>query len=163
MQRPTATMARQRQLFVGVIGVVVLTGLVAIAADAISGGSNQPKEQAGTTARPSNDTTTSSSAAPPSAAPKPDGTLSPVAGVGRPYSSKVRGSLTFRGNPTRTYYGSGPAPKQPKVRWFYPANGGMCSASRAKGETKTWCGGGWTGQPAVFERGGRTWVVFGAY
>jgi outer membrane protein assembly factor BamB len=27
----------------------------------------------------------------------------------------------------------------------------------------TWCGSGWTGQPAVFERDGRTWVVFGAY
>ena len=30
-------------------------------------------------------------------------------------------------------------------------------------ETKTWCGSGWTGQPSVFERDGRTWVVFGAY
>ena len=28
----------------------------------------------------------------------------------------------------------------------------------------TVCGGsGWTGQPAVFDRDGRTWVVFGAY
>ena len=34
------------------------------------------------------------------------------------------------------------------------------STSRAPGQ---WCGTGWTGQPAVFERGGRTWVVFGAY
>jgi hypothetical protein len=39
----------------------------------------------------------------------------------------------------------------------------MCSPSSEKGETRVWCGTGWTGQPAVFERGGRTWLVFGAY
>ena len=27
----------------------------------------------------------------------------------------------------------------------------------------TWCGQGWTGEPAVFERGGHTWEIFGAY
>ncbi|MGE0306275.1 MAG: PQQ-binding-like beta-propeller repeat protein, partial [Acidimicrobiia bacterium] len=26
-----------------------------------------------------------------------------------------------------------------------------------------WCGTGWTGQPAVWERDGKTWVAFGAY
>jgi len=92
-----------------------------------------------------------------------DGTLSPPSGVGRQYSKKVKGTLTFRGNPTRTYYGSGPAPKNPKVRWFYPQSGGMCASSSVGSTTKTWCGSGWTGQPAVFERDGRTWVVFGAY
>ena len=39
----------------------------------------------------------------------------------------------------------------------------MCSQSEDKGTTTNWCGNGWTGQPAVFERDGRTWVVFGAY
>ena len=39
----------------------------------------------------------------------------------------------------------------------------MCGASSEGGETRTWCGTGWTGQPAVFERDGRTWLVFGAY
>jgi outer membrane protein assembly factor BamB len=39
----------------------------------------------------------------------------------------------------------------------------MCSDSTEYGETRTWCGTGWTGQPAVFERSGVTWVVFGAY
>ena len=29
---------------------------------------------------------------------------------GRPYGTTVPGVLTFRGNPTRSYYGSGPAP-----------------------------------------------------
>ena len=31
------------------------------------------------------------------------------------------------------------------------------------GGLETWCGTGWTGQPAVFERDGRNWMVFGAY
>ena len=39
----------------------------------------------------------------------------------------------------------------------------MCAESSEGSETRTWCGSGWTGQPAVFERDGRTWVVFGAY
>ena len=39
----------------------------------------------------------------------------------------------------------------------------MCAESSVGSETKTWCGTGWTGQPSVFERDGRTWVVFGAY
>ena len=39
----------------------------------------------------------------------------------------------------------------------------MCGESSEYGETRTWCGTGWVGQPAVFERDGRTWVVFGAY
>ncbi|MFN8018664.1 MAG: PQQ-binding-like beta-propeller repeat protein [Acidimicrobiales bacterium] len=34
---------------------------------------------------------------------------------GQPWSTKVVGQLTFRGNPTRSYYGLGPLPKDPKV------------------------------------------------
>ena len=92
-----------------------------------------------------------------------DGMLVNPASSGHMWSEKVPGLLTFRGNPTRTYYGRGDVPKAPKVSWFSPEDGGMCSSSSAKGETKTWCGMGWTGQPAVFERDGRTWVVYGAY
>jgi outer membrane protein assembly factor BamB len=74
------------------------------------------------------------------------------------------GLLTFRGSPTRSYYGEGPVPTNPKVLWSYPGgSGGMCSESTVGEETKVWCGSGWTGQPAVFDRDGRTWVVFGAY
>jgi outer membrane protein assembly factor BamB len=76
----------------------------------------------------------------------------------------VPGLLTFRGNPTRTYYGTGPVPRtEPVERWRYPADGGLCSDTVVRGETQRWCGTGWTGQPAVFERDGRTWVVFGGY
>lgn len=96
------------------------------------------------------------------AAPRtPPDVLADPAGVGKPWG-EVRGLLTFRGNPTRTWYGAGPVPSAPGVRWRFPERA-MCSESSEKGETRTWCGTGWTGQPAVFERDGRTWVVFGAY
>lgn len=96
-------------------------------------------------------------------APDADGSLSPLAGPGRPWSATVPGLLTFRGNPTRSYHGKGPVPSEPAVRWTYPAGGAMCSNSTVGEETKQWCGTGWTGQPAVFARDGRQWVVFGAY
>jgi outer membrane protein assembly factor BamB len=74
------------------------------------------------------------------------------------------GLLTFRGSATRSYYGDGPLPADPQVLWSYPGeSGGMCAESAEGGETRVWCGSGWTGQPSVFERDGRTWVVFGAY
>ena len=82
--------------------------------------------------------------------------------VGRPWGTTVQGLLTFRGNPSRTYYGAGPVPEAPQVAWRYPDRA-MCGRSSEYGETKVWCGTGWVGQPAVFERGGRTWLVFGAY
>jgi outer membrane protein assembly factor BamB len=82
---------------------------------------------------------------------------------GTPYSDTVPGLLTFRGNPSRSYHGQGPVPRDAAtIAWQFPG-GAMCHASSEFGETKTWCGMGWTGQPAVFERAGRTWLVFGAY
>ncbi|MSY18593.1 MAG: hypothetical protein F2735_04565, partial [Actinobacteria bacterium] len=79
--------------------------------------------------------------------------------IGQPWGHSVQGVLTFRGNPTRSYYGTGPIPTNPKVLWRYPANGvKMCGPSAEYGITRVWCGTGWTGQPAVFERKGRTWV-----
>jgi outer membrane protein assembly factor BamB len=83
--------------------------------------------------------------------------------AGQPYGSAVAGVLTFRGNPTRTYYGHGPVPREPQVAWRYPQRGSLCGDSTVGNETREWCGTGWTGQPAVFERDDRTWVVFGAY
>lgn len=88
----------------------------------------------------------------------------------------VEGLTMFRGSPTRTFYGLGPLPTDPKVLWRYPnatsdiggatTNAGkpMCSYSEAEGVTKQWCGTGWTGQPVVWERpDGITEVIFGAY
>ena len=86
----------------------------------------------------------------------------PLSEVGQPYGEAVRGVLTFRGSPNRTYYGQGPVPDAPVVRWSYP-NAKMCSLSSVFEDEREWCGTGWTGQPAVWERGGELWVAFGAY
>lgn len=83
--------------------------------------------------------------------------------VGRPWG-EVEGLTMFRGNPTRSWYGTGPVPSNPRTLWSYPDSGGMCGSSSVGGETTTWCGSGWTGQPVVWERpDGVTEVIFGAY
>jgi outer membrane protein assembly factor BamB len=86
----------------------------------------------------------------------------PQAAVGTPYSSAVEGLLTFRGSPNRTYYGRGPVPASPAVAWQFP-DGAMCSESTDGEGTRVWCGTGWTGQPAVWEREIGTWLAFGGY
>lgn len=68
----------------------------------------------------------------------------------------------FRGNPTRTWYGNGDIPINPKIVWKYPEEA-MCAKSTAKGETKEWCGTGWTGQPVVYKEKNKTEIIFGAY
>jgi hypothetical protein len=86
----------------------------------------------------------------------------PGSTVGQPWGT-TPGLTMFRGNPTRTFYGTGPISDSPEVAWTYP-DGGMCSQSTNLGETTTWCGMGWTGQPAVWEReDGVTELIFGAY
>ena len=72
------------------------------------------------------------------------------------------GILTFRGSPTRTFYGAGPVPTDPEVVWRYPSSGGLCASSSVGGEPRVWCGTGWTGQPAMFTLDGRLWSIFGA-
>ena len=73
------------------------------------------------------------------------------------------GLLTFRGNPTRTFYGRGPVPRTPGVQWRFGVGEELCSWSTVGSETTKWCGTGWTGQPAVFDYADRRWVVFGSY
>ncbi len=48
------------------------------------------------------------------------------AGVGQPYPGEVPGLLTFRGNPSRTFYGSGPVPTDPEILWSFPDTA-MCT------------------------------------
>lgn len=92
-----------------------------------------------------------------------DGWVDP-ASSGHPWSSQVEGITTFRGNPTRSYYGKGPVPSAPEVLWSVPGDGGFCGQSSVGGSSKTWCGTGWTGQPSVWAGpDGKTWVAFGAY
>ena len=74
-----------------------------------------------------------------------------------------KGLLMFRGNLTRTYYGEGSILTTPKIFWKYGGDG-MCANSTVAGETKQWCGTGWTGQPIVWEKeNGKTEIIFGAY
>ena len=83
--------------------------------------------------------------------------------VGQPWGS-VSGLTMFRGNPTRTFYGTGPLPTDPAVLWSYPGDGAMCGSSAVGGVVSQWCGSGWTGQPVVWDRpDGKTEVIFGAY
>jgi hypothetical protein len=77
-----------------------------------------------------------------------------------PINTSFPGLTMFRGNGSRTYYGEGPLPKDPKVLWKF---GPMSGISVVGKESKAWTGTGWTGQPAVFERDGKTWVVVGCY
>ena len=83
--------------------------------------------------------------------------------IGRPWGDTVTGLLTFRGNPTHSYFGTGPIPETPERLWRYP-DSPMCSSSTDLGTTSTWCGNGWTGQPVIWERpDGVTEMIFGAY
>ncbi len=80
-----------------------------------------------------------------------------------PINRKFAGVTMFRGNATRTYYGEGPVPKHPEMLWRFPEEGVMSAQSEVGGQKKYWAGTGWTGQPVVAVRGGKTEVIFGAY
>ena len=82
--------------------------------------------------------------------------------VGMSPPQSVEGLLTFRGSPTRSFYGRGPVPLEPRVQWRYPEAGGLCRSSSVGGVTRGWCGTGWTGQPTLFRLDGRLWSIFGA-
>ncbi|MGI9052131.1 MAG: hypothetical protein ACR2HQ_05690, partial [Ilumatobacteraceae bacterium] len=70
-------------------------------------------------------TTTSTTVAPATTRPP---ALAYGDDVGQPWGSAVPGLLTFRGNPSRTYYGAGPVPAAPDVLWQYPGSA-MCGES----------------------------------
>ncbi len=78
--------------------------------------------------------------------------------------TKTKGLTMFRGNTTRSFYGTGPVPTNPEVLWQYPKQKPLCASSTVGGKSRVWCGNGWTGQPAVWERpDGTTEIIFGAY
>ncbi len=107
-------------------------------------------------------TTTTTTTAPPTATTTTTTTTTMAPVVGVPHG-EVEGLTMFRGNPSRTYYGSGAVPDAMTVRWRFPESP-MCGNSPVGGEPKQWCGTGWTGQPVVWERpDGVTEVIFGAY
>lgn len=114
---------------------------------------------------------TAAATATPLATPAPPSTPTPFpldawvdpANFGRPYPGERDGLLTFRGNPSRSYYGQGPVPSNPVVQWRFGAPDELCSFSTVGAETTKWCGTGWTGQPAVFDYEDRRWVVVGSF
>jgi len=66
----------------------------------------------------------------------------------------VDGFLVFRGNPTRTFYGEGPVPRDPEVAWSAPAER-LCSIEGDLADGgRVWCGIGWTGQVVLLDRTG---------
>ncbi len=81
-----------------------------------------------------------------------------------PANRLFEGLTTFRGNASRSYYGEGPVPLDPEVRWQHPARTKLCSESIVAVDVSEWCGTGWTGQPNVIELpGGAIEVREGAY
>jgi hypothetical protein len=110
------------------------------------------------------DSSTETDSTDPEPLPPFDGWVNP-ASSGRMWSETVPGVITFRGNPTRSFYGTGPMPTNPRVLWTFPTDGGLCGKSTDGSGTTTWCGTGWTGQPTVYQnsKDGKTWVAFGAY
>ena len=86
----------------------------------------------------------------PTAAPTTSAPPTPTAAPSpEPANTAFEGITTFRGNQTRTYYGSGPVPMHPRVIWRYPPEGSLCSTSTDQHGAREWCGTGWTGQPNV--------------
>lgn len=72
---------------------------------------------------------------------------------GRRYGD-TDGFLVFRGNPTRTFYGEGPVPRDPAVAWAAPDER-LCSIEGDLDDGgRVWCGIGWTGQAVLLDRGG---------
>jgi outer membrane protein assembly factor BamB len=90
--------------------------------------------------------------------PSPGGVATPG-----PVNKKVVGLTTFRGNLSRSYYGQGPVPSDPIVRWREPDQK-MCMTSTVGPDSTQWCGTGWTGQPNVIQSSdGSIEVREGAY
>ncbi len=169
-----------------VVGVVAV--VIAVAADVRFFGDSEPELTTSPVSVPltPDNTPTTPTAAPPSpnptsdptpiVTPSPTSTPTPIptptsypgwvdpTTVGQSYGS-VAGLLTFRGNPTRTFYGTGPAPQAPEVLWRFTGapERDLCSLTSWAAGITTWCGSGWTGQPAVVEWDDRTWVVVGSF
>lgn len=138
--------------------MVIVAGAVGLYVVRSSGA----EEQAATPAAPAPTTAPTVVTTPPTTVPPFVGWVNPASAFASYPGATVAGLLTFRGNPTRTWHGLGPVPGVPRVLWRTPGER-MCSLSKEFDQETNWCGTGWTGQPAVFERDGRTWVVFGGY
>lgn len=160
---PPGTHRRQPKVpFAAVLLLLVFVAVVAYLATA--GGGLPAGDRAG---GPSSHPSTSGS---PSGSLGAGVTPSPqvdAAGVSTPgpIDPTHPGLRTFRGNYSRDYYGEGPVPNHPVIRWRFPQTGSLCGVSSDKiFGTRTWCGTGWTGQPNVIPMGhNKVEVREGAY
>jgi outer membrane protein assembly factor BamB len=84
-----------------------------------------------------------------------------------PANTTFPGLTTFRGNDSRSYYGEGPVPSAPVIRWKYPNDGTKLCANSREGLNNSplehWCGTGWTGQPNVVPWNGGMQIRIGAF
>ena len=143
---------------VAIAGAVTLWQTWGSDGDARAGGSD-PSVRPTVSASPSMGASPSAGTTGPTGTPSPSGAQTPG-----PINTEFPGITTFRGNATRDYYGEGPVPMHPVIRWNYPESGGLCSTSADAAGSRLWCGTGWTGQPNVIvHEGGRIEIREGAY
>lgn len=153
-----STIIRRLNIGLAVVAALLLMTVIwSDSTDDVAAPGGLDADELTTSSTTSTSTTTTTTTEPPY-----DGWVDP-ASSGLPWGETVEGLLTFRGNPTRSFYGAGPVPSAPEVVWQFPEDGAMCSNSSVGSQVINWCGSGWTGQPAIFEREGRTWVAVGAY
>lgn len=139
------------------LGLLVVAGAIAVWQVRGRDGGDRAREP-GPSAVPSAGAPLSSGAPPSPSSPSP-GVQTPV-----PINTAFAGITTFRGNATRSYYGAGPVPRRPVIRWSYPETGGLCSTSADAAGSRVWCGTGWTGQPNVIvNQDGSIEIREGAY
>ena len=166
-----------RERLAPILVVVAVGAFLGLAAFALVGDrpDDDPGQSAGVTSTTDEPLTTSTSipvASSTTTSPEPTSTTTtlperetdtvPGWTVGMSWGT-TEGLTMFRGNPTRTFYGTGPLAADPTEAWRYP-DSPMCSSSSVGGESTVWCGMGWTGQPVVYERpDGVTELIFGAY
>ena len=138
-----------------------LVAVVVVVSVASALGTGRRAEQAATDGTDDADQADDRAADDASSRTRPRPTLPALRRLGEPGvvgsavdSEESTGSSTFRGNPTRTYYGKGPVPKHPKVLWTFPASsGGLCGKSSDERGKRT---GAATGGPASPRSGRRT-------
>ena len=138
--------SRSRVPFLLVVAglVVVLGGLFAWRLDlfARDGGPGAVASEGKEPSPTGSPVTSPSPSAAPSSSPSPTPTPGPI-------NTSFAGMTTFRGNATRSWYGEGPVPEDPRIAWRYPEAGSLCSESSDQDGVRLWCGTGWTGQPNV--------------
>jgi hypothetical protein len=160
----TPAPAHRRQPKVPFVAVLLVLLLIAGVAYLATSGGGAPGGSSAA-GHPSSPRASGSSSGSPAASPTPSPQVD-AAGVTTPgpIDPAHPGLRTFRGNYSRDYYGEGPVPNHPVIRWRFPQTGGLCGVSTDIFSTRTWCGTGWTGQPNVIPMGGgKVEVREGAY